>query len=420
LVTAINTTSNNGAGDLYVLATADNHDNQVVLTAKMAGSTGNTIGYSVAVTGGAQITATAAGSTLKGGGGAAKVAPGTLVTITGNNLSAGTAKADLTKPQVPTQLGGTEVYFDGIRSPLLFVSPTQITAQIPWEFTDATDADPGSVNAYVRSVMRDGSIMVTSPVAVTIVPANPGLYTSNGTQTPEIAVAVHGSSNATGIVSVDGLGSPGDIATINIADRSYAYTVQSGDTTDTIRDSLVALINTDPQVTARVASVFDRIILQARVEGPEGNNITYSASSSTGASITLTAFSPSLCCANLKGSPLTLDNPAVAGEIITLYATGLGLPVVNSINSSLIATGLQYPAGAPPTQPTQAQFVSALAAGGAADVLGATLIPGTVGMFEVDLHLSVGLATNANTALTIAQNVYVSNSVTIPVVAAFH
>src|SRR5262249_6822107 len=150
-----------------VYAAPDNTDYRVILNAKMAGPTANTISYSASVTGGAQITAaTAPGGTLSGGGAAANVAPGTLVTITGTNLSQGTASADLSQLQIPSQLAGTEVYFNGIRSPLLYVSPTQINAQIPWEFTDGTTSAPDSVNAYVRSVMSDGSIMVTSPVAV--------------------------------------------------------------------------------------------------------------------------------------------------------------------------------------------------------------------------------------------------------------
>jgi uncharacterized protein (TIGR03437 family) len=414
LVTAINTISNNGAGDSYVYATADNADLRVLLTAKMPGPTANTVTYSASVTGGAQITAaTAPGGTLSGGGSAANVAPGTLVTITGTNLSAGTAKADLSQLQIPSQLAGTEVYFNGIRSPLLYVSQTQINAQIPWEFTDVT-----SVNAYVRSVMSDGTVMVTSPVAVTIVPAAPGIFTTNGSQTPEIAVAVHGSSHASGIVSVDGTAFPGDIATIRIADRTYSYTVQTGDTLDTIRNGLVSLLNTDPQVTARTADLFDRIIIEARVAGPQGNGISYNAGNSGTSDVTLTPFGSNLCCANVKGSLLTAANPAVAGEVITIYATGMGLPAITSVNSNLITTGLAYPPDAPPTAPPNANFVSSSAGPSTADVLTATLMPGTVGMYQVDLHLNSGLPTNPNTTMIIAQSGHVSNEVTIPVVAA--
>jgi uncharacterized protein (TIGR03437 family) len=412
VVNSINN-SNNGAGDPNVLATTYDVNNQVVLTSRVAGDAGNNVAYSTTLSSGAQITASAAGANLSGGGGAAKVAPGTLVSINGTNIASGTCSADLSQAQLPTQLCGTQVYFNGIKSPVLFVSPNQVNAQIPWEFTDTT-----SVNAYVRSVLSDGSISATSPVAVTIVPANPGVFTQNGTQTPEIAVATHGSSFATAIVSVDGTANPGDVATVTIQDRSYNYTVQSGDTLDTIRDNLVALINTDLAVSARAAGVFDRIIITARVAGPEGNNIAYGASASSGAQVVMTAITANgqLCCANVAGAPITPSNPAVPDEVITVYATGLGLPVLNDTNSSLISTGVQYPQGAPQTQPTTDQFVSALAGGSTADVLDATLMPGTVGTFRVDLHLNSGLITNQYTPLTIAQSTFVSNSVTIPVV----
>ena len=85
----------------------------------------------------------------------------------------------------------------------------------------------------------------------------------------------HASSHATGIISVDGTATAGDTATVDIEDRSYTYTVQSGDTLDSIRDALVNLINQDPKVTATASGEFERIILQARVQGPEGNGIAY-------------------------------------------------------------------------------------------------------------------------------------------------
>jgi len=82
----------------------------------------------------ADLAATAEGGYLTGGGGAANVAPGTLVSIIGTGLSANTVGADLSANQLPSQLGGTEVYFNGIMSPLVYVSPTQINAQIPWDW----------------------------------------------------------------------------------------------------------------------------------------------------------------------------------------------------------------------------------------------------------------------------------------------
>src|ERR1051326_1548382 len=281
------------------------------------------------------------------------------------------------------------------------VSPSMINAQIPWEFIDTT-----SVNAYVRSVRSDGLVMVTTPVAVTIVPANPGIYTVPGTN-PVQGVAFHGSSSATGIVSVDGTATAGDTATVTIEARSYTYTVQSGDTLDTIRNGLIALINQDPKVTASPSGVFDRILLQAKVQGPEGNGLPYGASASGTATVVMTAIGTSLCCANVANSPITPSNPAVAGELIIVYATGLGLPVLTGDNQSLITTGVQFPNSGPVTAPASA--VNSLAGGKTADVISATLLPGTVGNFQLLLHLNPDAITDPYTQLTIAQDVYVSN-----------
>ncbi len=400
----------NASNDPNVTALADETDDIVVLHSILPGSQGNSIAYSTSLSTSAKITASAgATGTLAGGGNAASVAPGTLVTITGTGLSAGTVSADLTQTQLPTTLGGTQVYFNGIRAPLLFVSPTEIHAQISWGFVDTT-----SVNAYVRSEMPDGSVMVTSPVAATIVPANPGIFGQPGTSNPEVGIVYHASSYATGVVSVDGSVAGGDTATITIQDRTYAYIVQESDTLVTVRDALVALIGADPYVKAQPAGPFQRIILTAKLPGPDGNNITYGATS--GSDVVMTAFGSQLCCANVKGSLVTANNPALPGELIMVYATGLGLPVLNPTLQTLLADGQQYPVNGPVTIPPgdSAHFVSGMAGGSTADVLQVTVLPGSVGVFEVLLHLNASLPSNANTALTIAQNIYVSNAVAFP------
>ena len=412
LVGLINS-ANNNAGDPNVTAFPDLTTGLVLLNAIASGTTGNSVTYFATVKAAttsatATITATTGGATLSGGGDAASIAPGTIVSVIGTNLAFGTASADLTQPTLPTQLAGTEVYFNGIRSPLTMVSPTLINAQIPWELGDTT-----SVNAYVRSVRADGLVMVTTPVAVTIVTANPGIYTQPGTN-PVLGVAFHGSSSATGIVSVDGTATAGDTATVTIEDRSYTYTVQSGDTLDTIRNGLVALINQDPKVTAIASGVFDRILLQAKVQGPDANGLPYGASASSSATVVMTAIGTNLCCANVANSPVTQDNPAVAGEMIIVYATGLGVPVLTGDNQSLIVTGAQFPSDGPVTSP--ASSVNSIAGGKTADVISASLLPGTVGNFQVLLHLNPSAVTDPYTQLTIAQDVYVSNIINLPVV----
>jgi hypothetical protein len=398
----------NAGPDANVTAAEDLTADNIILTAILPGPQGDNVTYTATVSTSATVTATAADSQLDGGGNAASVAPGTLVTITGNNLSASTVSADLTQLTLPTQLGGTEVYFNGIRAPLLYVSPTQIEAQVSWVFTDTT-----SVNAFVRSVMANGSVMYTSPVAVTIVPANPGLFGQPGTSNPEIGVVYHGSSSAVGLVSVDGSVQAGDVATVQIQDRIYNYTILASDTLATVRDALVVLVNQDPYVRAQAAGPFQRIILTARLPGPDGDNITYTATQGASAAVVMTAFGSQLCCANVKGALVTANNPALPGEFVTFYATGLGLPVLTGDLQSLLVDGQQYPLNGPITVPTQS--VSSIVGGSTGDVLQVTLLPGSVGVFEVLIHLNSALATNGYTAATIAQNTFVSNAVSFPV-----
>jgi uncharacterized protein (TIGR03437 family) len=370
---------------------------------------GNDVSYSVKVSANSRVALTAAGSNLSGGGDAAKVAPGTLITVWARPdqdavMTYAIAEADFSKNELPRELGGTRVYINGISAPLLYVSPKQINAQIPWEVYDST-----SINAYVRAVKPDGTVVVTTPVAISIVPGNPGIFTYGGSNVP---VMQHGSSHATGIVSVDGTAVAGAAATIKIGSRTYTYTVAENDTLTMVRDALIALINaSDPVVTAIPSSVFTRIVLQAKVEGPDGNGMPYSAENS--GDIVITAFSESLCCANVGGSLVSTANPALAGETVTVYATGLGLPENTGTYNSYYQTGIKFPADTPATAPLQ--FVSSLAGGSTADVLAARPMPGMFGVYEVMLHLNSAIKTETATKMYIAQDIYESNQVSFPV-----
>jgi uncharacterized protein (TIGR03437 family) len=419
LVNVINS-ANSGAGDPNVLAIANPEFNSIIVQARKSGTDGNSITLAVKVSTSAQLALTASSATLSGGGDAAKVAAGTLVSIIANPgsvLAFGTAAADMSQDALPTELAGAQVYFNGIRAPLLYVSPSQINAQVPWEVSDTT-----SINAYVRAARSDGSIAVTTPVAATIVAGNPGLFAyANTTGAAQAAgVVLHGSNSAIGVVSVDAVSpTAGDTVTITIDTRSYSYTVQNGDTQETIRDGLVAVIDaSDPAVAASPAGLFGRVILKARIEGPDGNGIPYGASAvgvnGADASETMTALSATLCCANLAYSPVTPDNPALPGEVIIAYATGLGVPVAADVTAGLVKTGVKYPLGAPVTQPPV--LTNSLAGGSTANVLQATLKPGTVGLYEVWLQLSAGLGEDAFTTLWVGQDIYVSNIVTFPVI----
>jgi uncharacterized protein (TIGR03437 family) len=391
----------------------------VILQSRISGVAGNNITLAVEMSTGADIVLTPSSANLSGGGDASQVAAGTLVSIIANPgsvLAFGEAAADLSQNALPTELAGAQVYVNGIRSPLMYVSPTQINAQVPWEVTTTT-----SVSVWVRAVRSDGSIAVTTPMAATIVAGNPGLFQyPNTTGGPAVGVILHGSSSAIGVVSVDALSpSSGDVDTITIGTRIYNYTVQDGDTQETIRDALVSMINSlDPDVKASPAGLFGRLILQARIQGPDGNGLVYLANATgfngNSPTETMSVLSPALCCANVAYSPVTQDNPALPGEVVIAYATGMGVPVANDVTTPLVVTGVQYPLGAPVTQPPV--LTNGLAGGNTANILQATLKPGTVGEFEVWIQLSPGVVADPYMQLWVGQESFVSNIVTLPVI----
>ncbi len=368
----------NGGKDPNVLATADTQADEVVLTAKVPGVLGNNVTVVTSISSGAEITAVASSANLAGGGSAASIAPGSLVSFLaapGATLSDQTASAPANGP-LPLTLGGVQVYFNGVQSPLLFVSPKQINAQLPFNFQYAGS---GTANAWVRIQRNDGTIVATDTVAISIVAADPGIFAAACSPTPclQPALAYHSSNYATGVISVDGTIRAGNIGSICIGSTSaltatttvptgcngrlYNYTVQASDSLATIQQAFVGILNQDPQLTATASSEFTRILLQARTPGTAGNGILFEAIVNTGADLLLTPIGPAppspsagamLCCANTAGTPLTNANPAKPGETIVVYATGLGVPEsgsgpesVYAVGPGLSGSGFQYPAG---------------------------------------------------------------------------
>lgn len=405
---------NANGGDPNVLATVNRSAGALTLTARVAGEAGDAINLSTELSTDATITATTSGATLTGGGDAGKIAPGTIVTLLGDNLADTTLSVDLsTGRDLPTELGGVQVYFDGIRAPLVYVSPTEVRAQMPWEVIDAT-----SVTAWIRTKRSSGVVTVSTAVGVPIIKQNPGIF-AEGTIDPRPGVAYHSSSFAQATVSVDGTANSGDKARIYVNDRMYEYIVKAGDGLAEIRNGLIDTINAgtgDPEVVAFSAGVFTRVRLRARVEGPAGNNIPIraearDASDGDAPQVILSATNSGLCCANIGGSRVTEQNPAIPGETIIVYATGLGLVTPGGADNPLV-TGQPYNG---PDLNEPLEFVSSLAGGRTANVIFARLIKGQVGLYEVQLELNSDLPTDFQTQLTIAQSYQVSNIVTVPI-----
>jgi uncharacterized protein (TIGR03437 family) len=401
----------NKAPDPNVVASVNLSALAVVLTAKTPGAPGGIITLATKVSTSATVAGTTSGALLNIYlENPSQIAPGTIIEIRGKNLCDTTASADFTRQYIEFGLKGCTVYVDGVAAPTLLVSPTLINAQVMNESQDRS-----SVSIYVRTEHADGSVTVTTPIATTIVPQNPGLFAEAGTD-PRRGIIYHGSSSAFDLIGVDGSIQAGDIATITINGTAYAYTVLTTDTLATVRDALILAINNapDPNVHASVANEYFRIALTANAPGPQGEGITVTVGVTTattntaGAVLLLTAYNPTLCCSNVQGQLVSAGNPAVPGELLYTFATGIGVA-----NPQTIDTGLVFPGGSanPPLVPVD----SILTGGSTANVVSVGLLPGTVGVWYVQFQLNSGLASNTATQMTIAQQAFVSNVVTFPV-----
>jgi uncharacterized protein (TIGR03437 family) len=401
------------APDPNVVASANDTTDSVVLTARIPGTPGGSITLAATVSSGADISASASADTLNIYlEDPTSIAPGTLIEVnsnpaTGATLCTNTATGDLTKPYLPFTLGGCQLFADGNALPLLYVSPTQINAQMPYYFTDRT-----STSLYFRQTNADGSVTVSSPVAVTIVPENAGIFAGYGSD-PRPGYVFHGSSNAISVILVDGTIQAGDIANIVIGTTTYTYTVLATDSLYSVAYALVNLINAanDPNVYAGASNQFESIILVAKQPGAAGEGIAISESiGGTNPELSLTVNNATTCCDNVEGSLVTAANPAVPGEVVYVLATGLGPPSPSNIDTGAITPGGQMN---PPATPVD----SILTDGSSANILSAALIPGTVGVYYVQFQIGPAAVTDLQSQLTIAQTQYVSNVVVFALVA---
>jgi uncharacterized protein (TIGR03437 family) len=100
------------------------------------------------------------------------LAPGELVAILGTRLSTITQQFALDSTgRVPTSLAGVRVLFGGVAAPLLYVSPEQINAIVPFGVS-ATDP----VNVTIEGAT--GVPYSTAPAAPAIFCNGPAAFTS--------------------------------------------------------------------------------------------------------------------------------------------------------------------------------------------------------------------------------------------------
>ncbi|OFV97820.1 MAG: hypothetical protein A3H28_10815 [Acidobacteria bacterium RIFCSPLOWO2_02_FULL_61_28] len=161
-------------------------------------------------------------------------------------------------------------------------------------------------------------------------------------------------------VVIGGTPEPGQTVTITLADvASSSYTMQPGDTLETIVNNLAELVNGDPNVTAIADPANSRILLQLRDPG-QTSPITISLSVSEGATLTIGFEPPHLAPGSAKAT--------------------------NTVTANVGATN--------------------------AAVSFAGLVRGTVGLYQVDFSVPSDAKPDPAAILTLYQNLIVFGSVT--------
>jgi uncharacterized protein (TIGR03437 family) len=109
-----------------------------------------------------------------------------------------------------------------------------------------------------------------------------------------------------------------------------------------------------------------------------------------------------------KGVPITVENPATAGEVITVWASGLGLVGAGDAHSVAAGVPLESADG------NTVLPITALINGEPATVLAARLPRGAVGVYDVLVVLPAHLPGGEKIRLQLVQNAVPSNTVVFP------
>ena len=131
--------------------------------------------------------------------GAGTVAPGEMVTLFGSGMGpANLAGASLdSSGKVSSAVPGTRVLFDGTPSPILYTRNDQVSVVVPYEVA----------NQVVTQVSVEYLGVLSAPMALTVAPAMPGIFTTDASGKGQGAIlnqdnSLNSSLNPAGVGSV--------------------------------------------------------------------------------------------------------------------------------------------------------------------------------------------------------------------------
>ena len=108
------------------------------------------------------------------------LAPGEIVTLAGTNIGLPTSASFASTPSgtVPTTLGNTQVLFDGLPAPLLYVSSGQVNAIVPYEVAGRAST---SVQVSYNGILSNALVYQVQATA-------PGVFTASSSGTGQGAI----------------------------------------------------------------------------------------------------------------------------------------------------------------------------------------------------------------------------------------
>ena len=334
-------------------------------------------------------------------------AAGLSLSVTDGNLQVGSPRSALPRPLQVSLRDGNQIPFAGARIEFAITESDAVLSPAG-AFTDGQ----GNASTGVTLGAATGPVTVIATVLGASLSARFSLFSLGTVQVPPAGI-VNGASFAPGPVSL----SPGSILSIFGTNLSATTAAASSLPLPT------RLANTTVEIGGIAAPLFFVSPLQINAQVPaELSGSTASlvvrngVSSSAPIPLALRAASPGLFSQDSSGRgpgaithsvgqlPVTVDSPASAGEVVQIFATGLG-----SVSPTV-------PSGRPaPSQPLS-RIVSSVTVtlnGVPAPVLFAGLAPGFAGLYQVNLQVPAGIRGTVEVVLTLEG--VSSNAVTMEV-----
>lgn len=269
------------------------------------------------------------------------VAPGGLISIFGSNLA---EQATSASAPLPFSLGGTSVTINGFPAALLFVSPTQINAQVPKE-VQGPEGSVGTATVTVTTTAGSGSTMAG------VTGGSPGLFSLDGSGCGQAAALSSSTFSAVTINGPANSAAPSDYVTL-FGTGFGLWSNQPPDgvaATSALEVGGVGLTVDGQRVTPSYAGPAPSLV------GVEQVNFQIPAGTRNGCAVPVEAFetlsSPQLTIAVQSGRGQCVDPPITSyGEIYltqnTLY--GLGTPQTSATFGAMFPAGPQLQAPAAP------------------------------------------------------------------------